>query len=158
MNLNSEDDYNEYFYNNLTNPNDSMQEILHKLCFANNNNIIIDYRVFKNVANNLTYDIIFKHVDNIVKNVLTNYSCIKVDMSMKSLTISDVDKHRSFYSNMIQYFSDTYPNMLETCNIYLAPSIFVQVFSIFSAFIDKKSKQKIKIVDKNKKSQISLGL
>jgi hypothetical protein len=157
MNFQSEEDYNNYFNNNVLNSTDSMEIMLHKLCCVNGNNLIIDYRIFKSIGSTSTYNAIFKHVDDIVSNTMTKFPILNVHLSMKSLSIVDTDKHSQFLINLIQHFNRTYKNILDVGNIYLAPSIFVQVFSIFSFVIDKDTKKKINIVEKHKnKSQISL--
>jgi len=159
MNFQSEEDYNNYFNNNVLNSTDSMEIMLHKLCCVYGNNLIIDYRIFKSIGSTSTYDAIFKHIDDMVQYTISIFPNLNVRISMKSLSIVDADKHRQFLINLIQHFNRTYKNILDLGYIYLAPSIFVQVFSIFSFVIDKETKKKIHIVEKHKnKSQISLQL
>lgn len=160
MNFQTEDDYVQFFNNNSLETTDTMQIILNKFCFNHNNNIIIDYKIFKNIASILTYDMIFKHLENVITNTtknLTNDTLqknnVNIHLSMKSLSITDVDKHRNFISNLINYYNLNYPNYLNGCYIYLASSIFKQVFSIFSIFIDKETKKKIHIVEKHRNKQ-----
>jgi hypothetical protein len=154
MNFKTEDDYVNYFKSNELYSTDTMEEILNKVCFNYNNNLIIDYKIFKKVASPLTYDAMFKHIENAVRCIVTNFSNVYVHISMKSLSITDIDSHRVFLTNLINYYNTNYPNILNAGYIYLAPSIFVQVFSIFSVFIDKETRKKVNIVEKKK--QINL--
>jgi len=161
MNLQTDDDYIQFFNNNTLDASDSMQIILNKLCFNHEDNIMIDYKIFKNIASVLTYDMIFKHLENVMNNATKHDSnnasskkYLNIYVSMKSLSITDVDKHRNFISNLINYCNINYPNCLNVCHIYLASSIFKQAFSIFSMFIDKETKKKIHIIEKHRNKQL----
>ena len=159
MNFQTEDDYVHFFNNNSLDSSDSMQTILNKLCFNHENDILIDYKIFKNIASVLTYDMIFKHLENVIRNASKNNTndisqkYINIHVSMKSLSLTDVDKHRNFIINLINYYTGNYPNLLNFGYIYLASSIFKQIYSIFSIFIDKETKKKIHIIEKHKNKQ-----
>ena len=67
---------------------------------------------------------------------------------MKSLTLSDVDKHKIFIQNIAVFLKEKYPNKLEKCYVYNAPFVFAQIYNIVSIFIDKDTQKKIELVNK----------
>ena len=62
---------------------------------------------------------IFKHLENVINtatkhdpNNISQKKYLNIYVSMKSLSITDVDKHRNFISNLINYCNTNYPNCL----------------------------------------------
>jgi hypothetical protein len=125
-----------------------IDEIFKNICYIENNYIIIDYVYIKHFATNDTYDLILEYILNNIDKILHYYNNFGVHVNTKFLTLSDIDKHRSFIIHMCRVFKDKYPDKLEKCNIYNAPHIFSHLYSIISMFIDKITQQKIILVKK----------
>lgn len=147
---NRDDKFIQLFDMNTINKNMSMEEMLSKLSYNDGNNIIIDGKVFKILLNTSTYNLVMEHLINVTKQAIAHSSPVNIYVSLKSLTLSDLDKHRDFFLNMIKFFSDNFPNILNECFLYQTPSIFSQIYKIISIVIDKVTRNKIHIV-KNKK-------
>lgn len=122
---------------------------LDKICKIEENSIFIDYPIFKLIANYETYDAITNFIHNSFKNVLNNHETFVIHLSLKSLTLKEVEKHYSYIRNICTSFKNDFPDKLGTCYIYNAPFIFSQIISILSIFIDKPTREKIKLVNKN---------
>jgi hypothetical protein len=127
--------------------NKKYDEIFDGLCCAKENSIILHYSYFKHFAMNDTYDIILQFIVSNIENVLKNNETFSVHVNANNLSITDVDKHRSFILKMSQTLSEKFPYKLHKCYIYDAPFIFSQVFSIVSKFIDKETQRKIHVVN-----------
>ncbi len=69
---------------------------------------------------------------------------------MDSLSLLHIDKYFTFIKQLIEILKETFPDKLEICYIYNAPYIFSQLFNTIGTIIDKKIRQKIKIVKCNK--------
>jgi hypothetical protein len=122
---------------------------LHKFCNVKENNIFIDYQIFKYFANESNYDKITYVILSFFKNILKTYDTFIIHLSLKQLTIKELDKHYKYISNSCEIFKNEFPDKLHVCFIYNAPFIFTQIISILSSFIDKKTQNKIKLLDKS---------
>lgn len=127
--------------------NEITQEILDLFCsIKNDNNLHIDYRVFKIVANPNTYETIHNYVVKKLQTVLEKYELFNIHVNFKTLSLTELDKHYSFINKVCVIFKNEFPDKLDKCSIYNAPFIFSQVFNIISIFIDKKTQSKIQLV------------
>jgi hypothetical protein len=126
-----------------------LNDILSKLCFVNENNIVIDYIYFKYLATNTTYNYILIYITNNINNILLKNNDFVVHVNMKKISLTDIDKHKLFIQNFSSYLKENYPDKLSKCYIYNAPTIFKQILNIISVFIDKETQTKIELV-KNK--------
>lgn len=124
-----------------------IKEYLNKICFIKDSSLYIDYRFFKHIANDVTYNFITESIVNSLKNILKTHETFYIHLSLKSLTLNDVDKHYSYITKICTLFKDEFPDKLQSCFIYNAPFIFTQVISIISLFIDKKTQKKISLLD-----------
>ena len=126
-----------------------LNDILSKLCFVNENNIVIDYIYFKYLATNTTYNYILIYITNNINNILLKNNDFVVHVNMKKISLTDIDKHKLFIQNFSSYLKEKYPDKLSKCYIYNAPGVFKQILNIISVFIDKETQTKIELV-KNK--------
>jgi hypothetical protein len=126
-----------------------LNDILSKLCFVNENNIVIDYIYFKYLATNTTYNYILMYITNNINIILSKNNDFVVHVNMKKISLTDVDKHKLFIQIFSSYLKENYPDKLLKCYIYNAPAIFKQILNIISVFIDKETQTKIELV-KNK--------
>lgn len=123
-------------------------DILNGLCVIKENAIILNYIYFKYFATNETYNYILNFVTNNIDKILAKNVNFNVCVNMKSLTLSDVDKHKIFIQNIAVFLKEKYPNKLEKCYVYNAPFVFAQIYNIVSIFIDKDTQKKIELVNK----------
>jgi hypothetical protein len=124
------------------------EDVLPNLCFIyKDNNIMLDYRYFNCFIKETDYDKIFKHFYNLIVEILNNYSSFNIHIYIKSLSILDLEKYYSFISNISQIMKDAFPDKLDKCYIYNASFIFTQLIKIIGKFIDKKTQEKILLVD-----------
>lgn len=126
--------------------NNKLSEIFEGLSYIKNNSLIIEYKYFKYFASLHTYDIITNYIDNQLSNILTKYNTFSIFINMKSISISDVDKHHNYISYISKFFSEKYPDLLHKCYIYNPPYIFEKVFTMIRVFIDKETQTKINII------------
>jgi len=122
------------------------QDIYKGLCSIKDNSMIIDYIFFRYFATKETYPIIQAIITFNIDTILKTSDIFNVYVNMKSLTISEVDKHKDFIQQITQMLKDRYPDKLSKCYIYNAPFIFSQVFNIISFFVDKPTLDKIELV------------
>jgi hypothetical protein len=125
-----------------------MNEALDKICRVKDKHVFIEYPIFKFLANETTYDLITKIIYDAFKNVLKTNANFTIHLSLKSLTLNEVEKHYTYISRVCATFKNDFPDKLETCHIYNAPFIFSKIISILSIFIDKPTREKIKLVEK----------
>jgi hypothetical protein len=124
----------------------NLNDILSKLCFINENAVIINYIYFKYLATETIYNYILTYITNNIDNVLLKNNEFIVHVNMQKLSISDIDKHKAFITNLSLVLKEKYPNKLLKCYIYKAPFMFKQIFNIINVFIDKETQEKIELV------------
>lgn len=122
-------------------------DILNKLCFPlQNNDIVLDYRYFKFISSPENYDAIIQHIIAVIQNVLKTQELFVFHVNMSSTTLLHIEKYFGFIKQMSEILKTMFPEKLKVCYIYNAPYIFSNLFAVISAFIDKKTQQKIKLV------------
>ena len=132
----------------LSTENQIVDEGLDKICKVKEKHVFIEYPVFKYLANETTYDRITKFIYDSFKNVLKTNETFTIHLSLKFLTLKEVEKHYVYISKVCTIFKNAFPEKLDTCYIYNAPFIFNQIVSILSIFVDKNTREKIKLVYK----------
>jgi len=127
--------------------NTHIADILPRLCFAiDSDNILLDYRYFKFISSSENNDYIISYVISIIKNVLKSRETFTFHVNLESLTLLQVEKNYSFITKISETLKVTFPDKLNICYIYNAPFIFHKVITIIGAFVDNKTRQKIKLV------------
>ena len=137
---------NDFFKSQKIQPSDTPEDILNKLVSANKNEVFLNMAIFKLIASETTYPQIISHVYKLLKDTSTTYGTVVVNAYLKTITLSDLDKHKTFVMDMIKRFNDELPDILDACYIHKAPFVFAQIYSIISVVIDKDTRQKIHIV------------
>jgi hypothetical protein len=127
-----------------------------KLCFDEvlsclsfklvNNQILLDYRYFKFISAPENYELLLFYITSVINDVLLTHNNFIFHVNMDTLTLLHIEKHYSFIKKIAEVLKTTFPDKLEICYIYNAPFIFSKLFSVISAFIDKKTQQKIRLV------------
>ena len=122
-------------------------EVLNRFCFTiRDNHIVLDYRYFKFIANKENYPMIIKTIIGIMRECLEKYDFMNVHLNMKSLTLTDIDRHYSFIRDISEIMQRTFPDKLHKCFVYNAPFLFSQLYNTISMFIDKTTQKKIQLV------------
>ena len=146
MNDSFKSQINIFFKSQIIQPSDTPADILNKFMSTNKNEVFLNMSIFKLIASETTYSQIVSHVYQILKDTSTTYGTVIVHVYLKTITLSDLDKHKTFVMDMIKRFNDELPDILDICYMYKAPFVFAQIYSIISVVIDKETKQKIHIV------------
>jgi hypothetical protein len=120
--------------------------ILNGICYIIDDALVINYKFFKHFASTKTYDIIQQYLINNIDTILRKYVTFTVYLNMKSLTISQIDKHRNYLNQISSVLKARYPDTLLKCYVYDAPFVFSQLYNIISMFLDKETLKKIQIV------------
>ena len=119
---------------------------MNHICYKNDNDeIIINYHNFKQIATVELYDKIIQHIIYIIHECLSNIECINVHIYMNSFTLTEFEKHLPFITKLCKILTTCFPDKLETCWIYNPPFFISQVYNVLFTFIDKKTQQKIKL-------------
>jgi len=124
----------------------SVDEIMELVCRAEGNVLVADYRYFKYAATPASYGAIVGQVVKSIDRILETYPFFIAHMCIKTLTVSDIDKHMEFIKTFCSTLKMRYQNKMLKCYVYKAPFIFSQIYSIVSCFIDKDTKTKVELV------------
>jgi len=123
-------------------------DVLSQLCFAiDSENIILDYRYFKFIASADNYEFIIYYIVSVIQCALNKHETFILHVNLDSLSLLHIEKHFGFIKKMSEVLKTTFPDKLNICHIYNAPFIFSKLISIISVFVDKKTQQKIKLVN-----------
>lgn len=125
----------------------SFNDLLNNLCFQlKNNDIVLDYRYFKFLSCPENYEAIIQHIISVIQNVLKTQEAFIFHVNMMSTTLLHIEKYFGFIKQMSEILKTMFPEKLKVCYIYNAPYIFSNLFAVISAFIDKRTQQKIKLI------------
>jgi hypothetical protein len=125
-----------------------LADLLSKLCFTIDNQIVLDYRYFKFIAAKENYQFIIQYIVSMMKTLIEvqSQNTLTFHVNMSSITLLHIEKYYSFIQELSDILKQTFPDKLETCYIYNAPFIFSKLFHVMSVLIDKKTLSKIKLV------------
>lgn len=137
----------EQVYNNIKTAANS-QELLNHICYIIDNCIYVDYRYFKPISDPSIYEQLLAHIINTITQTLSAAPTLIVHVSLKGLSIREIDKHINFFKRTAVILDTHFPKMLSNCYVYNASSIFTQFFRILSCFVDKDTLNKVKIISK----------
>jgi hypothetical protein len=137
---------NDFFKSQVIQSSDTPFDILNKIAFATKNEVFLNISILKLIASPVTYPNITSHIYKLLKDTATTYKTVVVHVYLKTINLSDLDKHKTFVIDMIKKCNDELPDILDVCYMYKAPFVFAQIYSVISVFIDKETKQKIHIV------------
>jgi hypothetical protein len=121
-------------------------DILHGICNIQDNSVYMNYSYFKYFGTKDTYNIVLNYLIHKLDSIKNDYDHFIVYINIKSLTVSEIDKHKDFIQRMANIMNENYPDKLSKCYIYNAPFIFSQLMNIVSLFIDKETQKKIILV------------
>ena len=119
---------------------------LNFICINTDNEIIIDYRIFKLISTPQSYSMIIENIVDTIETVLLNSNLFTIHLCLKSLTLKELENYYPFIRIVTETLKTKYTDKLEKCYIYNAPFIFAQVISLVSKIVDKKTQQKMIIV------------
>jgi len=86
---------------------------MNHICYKNDNNeIIMNYSNFKQIARAEIYDIIIEHIVSTIKECLSNITLIKVHIYMNSFTLTEFEKHLQFITKICRILTITFPDKL----------------------------------------------
>ena len=120
---------------------------LNELCYINiDSEIILNYDCFKHIGNLKTYHIILQHIIDTFEKCLSAQDTLTVHLYIKSITLTELDKHLQFIKFFAETLKNRFPDKLEKCFVYDVSFVFYQCYNIISKFLDKKTKTKIEII------------
>jgi hypothetical protein len=106
----------------------------------------MDIIYVKHFATKETQQIIIDLIINNINNVLNIYAKFVVHVNINSMKIRDVDNNRDFIRNMSKCLKERFTDKLDKCYIYNATAMFSQILNVISMFIDKDTKEKIRLI------------
>ena len=141
-------DIQEYFGNPLpfVKGRTPFSDILSRLCFHRENEIVLDYRCFQYVYSIQCEEVIIQHIMNVMIHLLKSQHTLLFHVNMSSITLLHLEKYSSFIKRLSELLKTTFPDTLDTCFIYNAPFIFSSLFQLMSMIMDKKTLVKIKLI------------
>lgn len=125
-----------------------LSKLLSSMCYTKEHIVAFDYVYFKKIANKETYDLITQVILNNIDTVLTQYEQFNCHITLKMMTIGDVDKHMGFWIKMAGILKERYQSQMSKCYIYDIPAFFAQCYKVFSVFMDKVTQEKIQFMKK----------
>jgi hypothetical protein len=137
----------EQVYNHITHASSS-QEILDKVCYIIDDCIYMDYRFFKPIGNATVYEPLIAHIIEKIRQLLLKTPLLIVHVSLKGFSIREMEKHITFFKRISVALDTHYPRKLTGCYVYNSSSIFTQLFSLLTCFIDKETLKKVQLVGK----------
>lgn len=126
--------------------NGDFTDIFENFIQIENNQITIHYIYFKHFASNSTYEFLTELITNKIDPIINQYQTFVVHFNIKTFSLVELDKHKTYIYSVSNYFKERYPNKLEKCYIYNSSFLINQLYNIVSSFIDKDTLDKIEFI------------
>ena len=115
------------------------------------NHVVFDYRYIKHNLNETNYQIILDYCIGVFSKILSNFPQFILHLCLKGMTVLDLEKNYKLLSHFCNTMKIQFPNKMKTCYIYKTPFIFSQILKILSPFIDKETRAKMVVYQKDAK-------
>ncbi len=126
--------------------NGDFTDIFENFIQIENNQITIHYIYFKHFASNSTYEFLTGLITNKIDPIINHYQIFIVHFNIKTFSLVELDKHKTYIYSVSNYFKERYPNKLEKCYVYNSSFLINQIYNIVSSFIDKDTLDKIEFI------------
>ena len=137
-----------YIKSNLEKNTLKLIEILNNFCYiSNERDVTINFKALKLINKQLSNDFLLEHITKNIDLLLTTNNLFNVHINVKSISILDVDKNKSFIQQASLVLKERYPSKLEMCYIYESSGLFSTIYKIIFSFIDKETQKKFKFVE-----------
>jgi hypothetical protein len=130
----------------------SREELVRLTIFYENNNIYINYPIFKLFIIPDIYDTIINYIINVIVEVINQNGKYNIHINIDSFTISAAERYMVFINSIFErVFRTQYVNHLEKIYIYNAPSVIEFLKNIFNGLLrgNNMLKDKIVVIGKN---------
>ena len=112
------------------------------------NDVYINYQEFKETPEPKDYDEITRTIVDAMNKALKENSLFIVHFDMKTLTLSDLEHYMKYSQNLAKILQTLFPNKLQTCYVYNAPSFIKASYHVFfKLFMDSVTRKKIILVE-----------
>jgi len=112
------------------------------------NDVYINFEEFKAKPEPKDYDEITRTIVDAMCEALKENSLFVVHFDMKTLTLSDLEHYMKYSQNLAKILQTLFPNKLQTCYVYNAPSfIKASYHAFFKLFMDSVTRKKIILVE-----------
>jgi len=121
----------------------TFSELLSNFCqIIGNNEIAMDFKHFKFIASKETYSFLIEHINLIIQTILTSCEHTILHINLKSLSISDIDKHQLFIKNLSE--SKNFVENISYCNVYNSGFVFSSLLTSIFMFLNIETRKEIK--------------
>ena len=112
------------------------------------NNVYINFEEFKAKPEPKDYDEITREIVDSMSEALKENSLFIVHFDMNTMTLSDLEHYMKFFMKLAKILQALFPNKLQTCYIYNAPSFIKASYHVFfKLFMDSVTRKKIILVE-----------
>jgi len=122
--------------------NHSIQEILQYFCKNEGDHLIINMGLIKFI-NHLQVPFLINYVEDHVKQILErNKKTMEqaiIHVSLKNLSITQIDANMGFIQQFSNYFCGKYPNLLNRCYLHHGSNLFTYVFKLMNVIFLKET-------------------
>jgi hypothetical protein len=122
--------------------NHSIQEILQYFCRNEGDHLIINMGLIKFI-NHLQPPFLINYVEEHVKQILERNQKTReqaiIHVSLKNLSITQIDSNMGFIQQFSNYFCEKYPNLLNRCYLHHSSNLFTYVFKLMNAIFLKET-------------------
>jgi hypothetical protein len=130
----------------------SREELIRLTIFYDDNNIYINYPIFKLFAIPDIYEIIVNYIIDIIVELINKNGNYNIHINIDGFTISAAERYRGIVGIMFErVFKTQYVNYLQKIYLYNPPSVIDFLKNIFQGFTRGNNilKDKVALVGKN---------
>lgn len=127
------------------------ENILDKICHTMNDEFYFNYSTFKQFANTTNafdpFEVVTDHMVRTLSKLLEKRELFVFHFDVKGLSVKDVDKYYNYCVRSSIIMSEKFPDKLQQCYVYNACELFKMLYSGFSLFLSKRTRDKFHFTD-----------
>ena len=134
-------DHNEGLKNNSNNV--TMQTIMNMFCYNEGNNLIVNMGLIKYIGS-LDIAIIIQYIEkNIIEMTKEGDNNVNIHVSLKNLSITQIDKNYQFIKETTDFFTTNYPTLLNHIYLHHCNTLFTYAHTLMSRVFSKDTMKRV---------------
>lgn len=121
----------------------------------NTNKLFVNYQIFKQFAHPENYEIFVKYVQNMIPFLIEKYGEFECHIDIDTFTISAAERYKGVIQVFCRdVFEVSFTEYLKHIYVYNIPSMIDKIATVLFKIIDKETKDKIVLVNKDDNNDI----
>lgn len=126
---------NEYLKKNIN--NQSIRDILKLFCTNQEDHLVVNMGLIRYITH-LDVQLIIQYIEKNVNEICARgYTSVNMNISLKNLSVTQIDKNYTFIRQTADFFATNYPTLLNHCYIHHSSTLITYVLKLMSSVFNQ---------------------